>query len=88
MNNLFNKLKKLLHKKKDRIVFTVAITQLHKGDHIVPNPQTNPYPCGLGPNPRQAVNQDVSRFMKHGRQNRLYRHAVRAHINPEDEDIP
>jgi hypothetical protein len=36
----------------------------------------------------KAVNQDVSRFMKHGRQNSIYRHAVRAHVNPDEEDIP
>ena len=34
----------------------------------------------------RAVNQDVSRFMKHGRQASYYRKSVKAKIQPEEED--
>lgn len=84
------------------VVSNSAIALIHKGDHAVvvhrgepikvePTPIFENYPYAIGPKirtPIKAVNQDVSKFMKHGRQSKLYRHAVRAHVNPDEEDIP
>jgi hypothetical protein len=74
---MFGFLKKLFHKKdKKQFSFSPTINIPNNNRQIKPNRYV----------PIKAVNQDISKFMKHGRQTAQYRQAVRAHINPEDEE--
>jgi len=34
----------------------------------------------------QATRQDISKFMKHGRQSPTYRKSIKAKVNPEDDE--
>jgi hypothetical protein len=77
-------LKKLFRKKKGRVGSGKVII-LHEGDHVYnpKYPQPNRYVPVAG---SQAIHQDISKFMKHGRQTLEYRRSCKARIQPDEDD--
>lgn len=79
---MFNWFRKLFHRRKKEIKFLQPAMEKTMNEFIKhPKRFTNIPKAG-----HQAVNQDVSKFMKHGRQSPLYRKSIKAKVKPEEEN--
>jgi hypothetical protein len=99
---MFNWLKKFLCRKKNNefidVVTIIKEEPIHtpkeelrkpicisiwtpKSGEFIPHPRVIVPKAG-----NQAIHQDVSKFMKHGKQSPIYRKSVKAKIQPEEDN--